>query len=292
MDIKGLLLVAARHILIPVARILVRNGVVYGDFDEAARHAFAKAAESVLRENRLAVTQARLSVVTGFTRREVERVLNMAQPSRASDSADWLAAALVLQAWHTKPPFVVLPIGVPLDLDYDAHDTKTTFVELVRTYVPGANPAVVLATLMTSGAVREDDRGRLHAASRTFVTGGLTEPQVKYAARAARRFLDTLDANVQQNSTRTGRFERAVAADKGIPVRLYGDFVGHVRSTMQKTLEQIDEWIMSNAVPEGDEPVMWTGVGMYHWLETRDDLELSFGDVVPDEVGHRSSLSS
>jgi hypothetical protein len=283
MDIKAPLLAAVRHMLVPIARILIRNGVAYGDFDEVARHAFAKAGESVLREKGLGVSLARLSVIIGLSKRETQRVMVSPQKTTAAALSDSNAAARVLHAWHTKPPFVLVPVGVPMELEYDAQDTKATFVELVKTHVSDADPSTVLASLITSGAVRQDERGRLHAISRTYVRSSLSEEQIRYAARAARRFLDTLDANLAEEGRRTGRFERSVAADRGIPTEKYDEFVAYVRSTMQKVLEGIDEWITSNAFAEDAGPVFWTGVGIYHWLEQPADFDTAFAYDVQDE---------
>jgi len=281
MDVKSCLLAAVRHMLVPIARILIRNGVAYGDFDAAARHAFAKGGESVLRERDLAVTLARLSVLTGIGQREIERLAKGPAQVVMSMSADWLSAARVLHAWHTKSPFVLVPVGVPMDLEYEALDSKTTFVELVQTYVPDADPALMLTILLAAGAVTHDDRGRLHATTRTFVAAELTETQIRYCARDARRFLDTVDANLTEGGRKSGRFERSVTADKGIPVRRYDEFVVFIRSAMQKTLEDIDEWT-ANVDIEPGEPVIWAGVGMHHWVEQPEDFESAFKDVVED----------
>ncbi|HUN73196.1 MAG TPA: DUF6502 family protein [Steroidobacteraceae bacterium] len=274
MDLKSCLLAAVRHMLVPIARILVRNGVVYSDFDEIARHAFARAGQSVLREKGLAVSLARLAVVCGLARREMERVLNNPPHIAAAALDDNNAAARVLHAWHTKPPFVVVPVGVPMELEYEAEDTKTTFVELVRSHVPEADPSEVLATLITSGAVKQDERGRLQVVSRTHVREELSEDLIRYIARAARRFLDTLDVNLTETGRTTGRFERTAFAHDGLPARRYNDFVSYVRTAMQGTLEDIDEWISMNAQPEPGEAVISTGVGMYQWLEQSGDFDL------------------
>jgi hypothetical protein len=281
MDVKNALLAAVRHMLVPIARILVRNGVAYSDFDAAARHAFAKGCESVLRERNLAVTLARLSVLTGFTQREIERLTTSPSQFAMSMSADWLSAGRVLHAWHTKSPFVLVPIGVPMDLEYEASDSKTTFVELVQTYVPEADPGLMLTILLAAGAVTQDERGRLHATTRTFVAGELTETQIRYCARSARRFLDTMDANLPERGRKSGRFERSVNADRGIPVRRYEEFVSFIRSAMQKTLEDIDEWT-ANVDIEPGEPVIWAGVGMYHWVEQPEDFEFAFRELEQD----------
>lgn len=285
MSIKACLLAAVRHMLIPIARVLIRNGVPYGDFEEVARHAFAKAGQSVIAERGLQLSLSRLSLLTGLPRREMRRVLERPPQITEISLGDSNAAARVLHAWHTKSPFVLVPIGVPMDLEYEAADSNATFVDLVATHVPDADPAAVLSELIASGAVRQDERGFLHPTSRTFVTGELSEDQIKYAARAARRFLDTLDVNLTKDGRRTGRFERTVVADRGVPVRCYSEFVAYVRGTMQQTLEDIDEWITANALAASPtEPVFWTGVGMYHWLEQEEDFELTLKELLLEET--------
>lgn len=283
MSIKACLLAAVRHMLIPIARVLIRNGVPYGDFEEVARHAFAKAGESVIGERGLQSTLSRLSLLTGLPRREMRRIMSRPPQITPLSLTDWTMAARVLHAWHTKSPYVLVPFGVPMDLEYDAPDSAATFVSLVKTHVPECDPESVLSELIASGSVKQDERGFLHPTSRTFVTGELSEDQIKYAARAARRFLDTLDVNLTKDGRRTGRFERTVVADKGVPVRCYTEFVAYVRSTMQQTLEDIDEWITANALSTAKEPVFWTGVGMYHWLEHEDDFELTLKELLPEE---------
>lgn len=289
MSIKACLLAAVRHMLIPIARVLIRNGVPYGDFEEVARHAFAKAGESVIGERGQQSTLSRLSLLTGLPRREMRRIMSRPPQITPLSLTDWNLAARVLHAWHTKSPFVLVPFGVPMDLEYDAPDSSATFVGLVKTHVPECSPSEVLAELIASGSVKQDERGFLHPTSRTFVTGDLSEDQIKYAARAARRFLDTLDVNLTKDGRRTGRFERTVVADKGVPVRCYANFVAYVRSTMQQTLEDIDEWITANALSAPKEPVFWTGVGMYHWLEHEEDFELTLKDLLPEENGQGQS---
>src|SRR5579883_2677486 len=99
MDLRASLLAAARHMLVPIARLMVRNGVGFGDFVEAARYAYVEAGKAVLKERGLAATSARLSVETGLTRRDVERVTG--DPSRYAivPSREWNAAIQVLHAW-------------------------------------------------------------------------------------------------------------------------------------------------------------------------------------------------
>lgn len=270
MDLKANLLAAARHMMVPIARLLVRNGVGFGDFVEAARYAYVEGGKAVLKERGLAATSARLSVQTGLTRRDVERVMGDPMRYAIIPSREWNAAIQVLHAWHTKPPYVLVPVGMPLELEYDSPDRKQTFVALVRSTVSDVDPAAVLQFLKDSRVIEQDEHGRYRPVSRYIIPPRLGEHQVRFTARTVRRFLDTVDINLSSEPEH-GRFERSVAADRGVPVSVYADFVEFVRKLMARSLEDIDDWIADNARSDPEGPVIWPGVGMYHWLDDPED---------------------
>src|SRR5579883_1071443 len=279
MDLRASLLAAARHMLVPIARLMVRNGVGFGDFVDAGK--------AVLKERGLAATPARMSVETGLTRRDVERIVDDPMRYAVTPSSEWNAAIQVLHAWHTRPPYVLIPVSLPLELEYDTPNRKQTFVSLVRSAVPGADPARVLAILLEIGAVEKDrDTARLRPLTRYIIPARMSEHQIRFVARAARRLLDTIDVNMSREPDE-GRFERCVVADRGIPAARYADFVSFIRKIMARALEDIDDWIADNARPSSDEPVVWPGVGMYHWLDDPDDeqfpLDYTLAEVRPSK---------
>lgn len=270
MDLKANLLAAARHMMVPIARLLVRNGVGFGDFVEAARYAYVEGGKAVLKERGLAATSARLSVQTGLTRRDVERVTDDPMRYAIVPSREWNAAIQILHAWHTKPPYVLVPVGMPLELEYDATDRKQTFVSLVRSTVPDVDPAKILQILTEARVVEQDEHGRYRPVTRVVVPAPASEHQIRFIARTVRRFLDTVDVNISQD-VEHGRFERTAVADRGLPVLIYDDFVAFIRKVMARALEDIDDWIADNSSQDSEEPVIWPGVGMYHWLDDPED---------------------
>jgi len=246
MDLKASLLAAARHMMVPIARLLVRNGVEFGDFVEAARYAYVEGGKAILKERGLAATSARLSVQTGLTRRDVDRVMGDPMRFAILPSREWNAAIQILHAWHTKPPYVLVPVGMPLELEYDATDRKQTFVSLVRSTVPDVDPERILHFLIEASVIEKDEHGRYRPIARYIIPPRLGEHQIRFIARTVRRFLDTVDVNLSAEPEQ-GRFERSVAADRGVPVRLYDEFVAFVRKLMARSLEDIDDWIADNA---------------------------------------------
>lgn len=270
MDLRASLLAAVRHLMIPLARILVRNGVGFAEFAEASRYAFVEAGTSVLKERGLAATSARVAVNTGLTRRDIERVMGDPERFAIHVSKEWNGALQVLHAWHTRPPFVLVPVGIPMELDYDMPHGKLSFVSLVRTAAPDADPARILEFLSEVRAIERDEHGRYRPLTRYVIPEPRTEHQIRWVARTARRFLDTIELNITQDP-KLGRFERSVTADRGIPVDQYDEFVAFIRKTMLRALEDIDDWIADNARGQSDQPLMWPGVGMYHWLDNPED---------------------
>ncbi|MGH8219202.1 MAG: DUF6502 family protein [Steroidobacteraceae bacterium] len=270
MDLKANLLAAARHMMVPIVRLLVRNGVGFGDFVEAARYAYVEGGKAVLKERGLAATSARLSVQTGLTRRDVERVMSDPMRYAIVPSREWNAAIQVLHAWHTKPPYVLVPVGMPLELEYDSPDRKQTFVALVRSTVSDVDPAAILEFLKDSRVIEQDEHGRYRPVTRHLVSAPSSAHQIRFISRTVRRLLDTVDVNVS-GDVEHGRFERTAVADRGVLVARYGDFVEFIRKVMARALEDIDDWIADNARGNPEDPVIWPGVGMYHWLDDPND---------------------
>ena len=281
MDLKANLLAAARHMMVPIARLLVRNGVGFGDFVEAARYAYVEGGKAILKERGLAATSARLSVQTGLTRKDIERAMGDPMRFAILPSREWNAAIQVLHAWHTKPPFVLVPVGMPLELEYDAPDRKQTFVALVRSTVPDVDPAAILEFLSEAHVVEQDEHGRSRPVTRYIIPPRLGEHQVRFIARTVRRFLDTVEVNLSYEPEH-GRFERSVVADRGVPAVRYSDFVAFVRKVMARALEDIDDWIADNARSNVEEEVIWPGVGIYHWLDDPNDEQFPLDYAITD----------
>ena len=74
MSIEGKLLNAARRILYPLVRILLRNGISSDALTELVRKTYVDVAEAEFGIEGKRQTTARISVITGLNRKEVARL--------------------------------------------------------------------------------------------------------------------------------------------------------------------------------------------------------------------------
>ncbi|HEY5646204.1 MAG TPA: DUF6502 family protein, partial [Pseudomonadales bacterium] len=127
MSIESKLLDAARRILYPLVRILLRNGIPSDALTELVRKTYVDVADREFTIEGKRQTTARISVITGLNRKEVARLRGM--PALTDDDQRrWNRAATVLGAWLRDEAFQDRK-GDPLDLPFEG-DGEATFAQL------------------------------------------------------------------------------------------------------------------------------------------------------------------
>src|ERR1700729_2021925 len=106
------LLHALRRVLRPVVRVLIRAGIRFDEFAELARGVFVETAIRDGLDNVATPTRARVSVVTGVSRQQVDYYID--NKGAFPEAKPTLAGIMleVLQKWHTEPLYVG-PYGIP-----------------------------------------------------------------------------------------------------------------------------------------------------------------------------------
>jgi hypothetical protein len=113
------------HALAPLMPVAIGYGMNANDLALVTRGVYVREMEARLQQERgHVISDARLALVAGLSRREVERVRRgtTGKDSARSESAEQLSRiAVVLSAWHTNPKFSGA-YGVPLDLELNPSD--------------------------------------------------------------------------------------------------------------------------------------------------------------------------
>ena len=78
-NFKRTLLATFKPLMRPLARILLRNGVSYGEFAELLKSIFVDAAKDTLQMPTSKDSVARIAITTGLSRFEVGRVLEQTE---------------------------------------------------------------------------------------------------------------------------------------------------------------------------------------------------------------------
>jgi len=89
---------------------------------------------------------------------------------------------------------------------------------------------------------------------------------------------ETLEVNLRRSVRGTGRVERTVFADFGLPCNDLAAFDKYVRERGQLFADDIDNWL-SDRSQEGHPDAVQTGIGFYHYVVNNDD-ERDFGKAL------------
>ena len=265
--IQDRVLAATLTCLRPLARVLLRSGINYRQFAEAAKIAFLEEAanERDRRGNRANVS--RIAVRTGLSRKEVSRMrdanlMRQATGDLAGHFRSASHAARTLQYWHSDARFVDAA-GRPKDLSFIGEGAS--FSALVRAVGGDVPPGAVRAELLAAGSVVETADGGLKAVRRYFVPGNIDEDLVIGLTQIVHPVIEGLARNtgaeksdpfLQRISYSDRLFPAAVPLFRQIARERSGNFV-----------QSIDDWLSSNeTTSEGTTcPPLRVGVGVFYF---------------------------
>lgn len=285
-SVKHNLLAAFRHLLRPLVRIALRNGVAFPEFAAALRDAYVKVASAELRSSRRDISADAVSLMTEIDAAEVVGIL------KAPDVVELGAAerrmnsvARVLLGWHTDRDYIG-PYGLVRDLPFAPAETQVRkdisgFVDLARRYCPEIPPKVVLDELIRTGCVQDLGNGFYRALTRLYVPQQLSAESLRRLAQVVHNVTETLEVNLRRSVRGTGRIERTVYADYGLRPDDLVAFDKYVRERGQLFADDIDNWL-SERSQEGHADAVQTGIGFYHYVVNNDD-ERDFGRTLDSE---------
>lgn len=263
-DLKAALLAAYGRLLTPLLRILMNEGVAYPEFADTVKRVFVELGREACTVDE-PDWASRVAVSTGLPRADVVRIAAADNPAEVSTKLDQITK--VLSAWHTDPSFTG-PYGLPLELQLDGNE-GADFSSLVARHEIDASPVQLLAELKRIGAVKETDSGWFKVLTRTYLPRNDVPESFERIGRAVQFLVDTVAFNRRQNDPDARLFERTVTADDGIRPEDLPRFRSYVRERGQVLLEEIDNWLsqLDKPDPLNGDPVVGTGVGIYHFVE-------------------------
>jgi hypothetical protein len=181
--------------LTPLARILIRYGVTYGDFCDVAKRAFVtEAARQDFQLEGRKQSKARIAMLTGVQRKEVSRVLSEDPVDGGTEELQYNRGARVISGWRRDADFSDEHDG-PRELPFEG---AGGFAELVRRYSGDLPARAVLDELVRIGCVERDDSDRVRlVGDEVLVPRGDQVAQFDLMGKATRDLLMTIDHNVE-----------------------------------------------------------------------------------------------
>jgi hypothetical protein len=265
------LLYALRRVLRPIVRILIRAGIRFDEFAELARGVYVESAIRDGLDHASNLTRARISVVTGVTRQQVNYYIDHdgALPSASPTLAGVLVE--VLQKWHTDPLYVG-PYGIPLELEFEVSSGRS-FRGLVSMVDAKASAGIVLEELLRVGSVTYSGEKHFRAVSRYFMMPEPMSPQqVEYFGNTLTRLAKTLEFNMSPRNSEK-RLERFVVADRGLPEEVIPEFERYARDRTSEFLLDLDNWLTpySSSDDTDPSPRVATGLNVFLYVDAPSD---------------------
>jgi hypothetical protein len=251
-------------LLRPLCRLLLRYHVPFGAFEELAKHVYVQVAMEDFGIPGKKPTLSRASILTGLTRKDVQRLVAEPEPVKAASQEGYNRAARVLTGWMRDAEFQ-LADGSPAPLD--PQDGPGSFAELVRRYSGDMPARAILDELLRVGAVQTRDDQKLELVTRAYVPQGSEVDKLGILGADVADLIDTIDHNLQHSGT-DARYQRKVMY-RSVPAGVRPEFRALSATQAQALLERLDAWLEERDIPNPpdrpDAPRMRLGLGIYYF---------------------------
>jgi len=261
------LLAAFRKLLQPLVRILIRNGISFGELAELLKTVFVEVAARDFNLPDRRTSQSRIAIITGLTRKEVAKQEALLRSGNAISVVSNLNRVIrVLDGWHSDSDFTG-PYGLPLDLPFESEGVAN-FSNLVRKHSGDMAARAMLDELLRVGAVERLSSGSFKVLMKFYIPTDYQPEALQRFGQVVRDFVNTYEFNLDRKIGR--RFERIVDADDGLREELLPAFEALLRAKGQALLIELNNWIgaQETSVSSLQRKVkrIKTGVGIYHFI--------------------------
>jgi hypothetical protein len=276
-SVKGNLLAAMRHVLRPLCRIAIRNGIGFDDLCLALTTALVQSARAELvTEGKREPSEEEVGLMTGMTADQVRGARGAENKIASAPNYTW-AASEVLAGWHSDVLYLGpygLVLDIPIKPESPAHGFESrSFESLVRKYAGvGVSPEIVLDALTKSGNVQVLGNGIVRCVDRTYIAERLSPENIQIFAEAVHNVIGTMSVNLKRAKRGEGLLQRAVFADFGLAESDLAKFNVFIRKAGEKFIDEVDTWFAKHSNQEKQGPIK-TGIGLYHYVENDEDRE-------------------
>ena len=260
MALEQKLVQAARRILRPLVRILLRNGIASDALTELVRQTYVDVADQEFGIEGKRQTIARISVITGLNRKEVSRLRGL-DPLDRDDAVWWNRAAHVLGSWLRDEAFLDRK-GDPVDLAFSGD--LPSFEALVKKHSGDMYPRSVADELLRMGAI-EEVGGKLRMTKRGYVPAADPERIIDILGLDSAELMETIDHNLQATADDARLFQLKVLSDN-VPVEYLDEFNAYSRRLSRPVLEELSRWLAERDRGQdwsGDDERVEVGLGIY-----------------------------
>jgi hypothetical protein len=266
---RGAFLDAIEELLRPLMPVVLSYGVTPNDVGQVLKTLYLETLTERLREQGRPPSAARLALMAGLNRGEVEALLarqaqRHQQRNRSTHKLDQLSGLLAM--WHDDSRFGT-PYGAPLDLSLQPERNFKTFKELIDAGAPGSDQSLVLDELAAAGCVEIHANKFVRCISRTFVPSGVDVSRIARLGRYVGAMNSNFAHNLLRKPDQPAYFERVVTTVDPVASAFRDKVLSYLHTAALPFLEQMDRWLESEETDSHDPAGMRCGVCMFFFEE-------------------------
>jgi hypothetical protein len=262
------LAVAVERTLRPLFRILLRNHMSFKAFVDIAKHTYVEVAADEFGIPGKKTSVSRVALLSGLTRKEVQRLLDAPRANDAEAGERYNRAARVVAGWVRDPDFSDADGNPKVLAVQDGPQGQADFAVLVRRFSGDIPFRAILDELLRVGVVEKVGDNGVQLKTRAYVPEGGNADKINILGTDVSDLVSTIDHNLQQGA-QDPFFQRKVMYDN-VPVEALQEFRRLSSTQAQTLLERLDKWLSQHdrdtSKTDGTGR-MRTGIGIYYFEE-------------------------
>jgi hypothetical protein len=276
---RDALLALFTALLRPLMPVALERGISAREISDSVRRAYVQVLEGRMAGQDRQLSDARLALVAGLTRSEVQLFRDPRRTSSAPAGVvtHFEQVAMLLSAWHTHPRFSgAYGLALDLDLESTGDPAQRSFAQLVETACPGADRDTLLDELIATNSAEIVDQRMLRCRSRAAVWQGSEDVNVQQIDRAAKCLeaaASSFAHNLLQETGAKRYFERMVVSDHPLSERGRDEFAAVAQVRGDNYVTELDSWITKHTEPDESPLGRRYGVGVYFFEESQSTAQ-------------------
>ena len=263
---------AILKLLRPLVRMALKRGISYKTFTSLLKWVYYDVAKTDFTIEGRKQTQSRISVITGFTRKEVKRLSEQERPTSRIQHEKYNRAAKVISGWRRHSEYFD-EYGSTLAIPISGEGVS--FEALVKKFSGDMPPRAVLDELIRLGAVRLETGSRVRLVQEAFTPEDDDAIKFHILGTDVDLLISTIENNIAPD--RQGPyFQRKVYYDN-LPNEILAGFRKISGQQAQRLLDNLDRQLAANdrdvnpAVEGTGRNV--AGVGIYYFQKPFEEEE-------------------
>jgi hypothetical protein len=266
-QIKQTLTSAIQRVLYALVRVLIRHEVSFDEFAEMAKRAYVDVGMKELTIEGRQPSISRVSIISGLTRKEVQRIANLDPMAATEEDKRYNRASRVVAAWVRDPLFIDAA-GEPRVLSLNSGDDKG-FSALVKRHGGDVPTRAMLDELIRVGTVEKTADGELKLLSRVFIPSASEIDKINILGTDVSDLINTIEHNLMPAGAEPF-FQRKVMYDN-LPADSAERFRNLSKKQAQALIEKWDQWLAEHDRDENPkvsgEGRIRAGFGIYYFQE-------------------------